>query len=135
MSRENVELVRRSIEAFKRRDISASLKAFSPDVEWRTAEDEPDPHTYRGLDGLMALIADWAQMWEDNFFEAAEPQEFIDAGDFVIVPVRAVVRGKGSGVQVEILETYLFRVANGKVAEVREFRTREQALEAAGLRE
>jgi ketosteroid isomerase-like protein len=135
MSRENVELIRKSMEAFRRLDIPASLAAFSPEVEWRTAADEPDPQTYRGLDGLAALIADWSQMWEDNFFEAAEPQEFIDADEFVIVPVRALVRGKGSGVPVEIFETYLFRVLDGKVVQVREFRTKDEALEAVGLSE
>jgi ketosteroid isomerase-like protein len=135
MSRENVEMVRQSFEAFKRRDIAATLAAYSPEVEWRTADDEPDARTYRGFEGLMALIGDWSLMWEDNFFEAAEPQEFIDGGDVVIVPLRALVRGKGSGVPVEIFETYVFRVVAGKVAEVREFRTKAEALEAVGLRE
>ena len=135
MSRENVELVRESIAAFTRGDIAASLAIFSPQVEWQTADDEPDQRTYRGLEGLAALVADWSQMWEDNFFAAAEPQEYIDAGEFVIVPVRAVVRGKGSGVPVEIRETYVFRVVGGKVTEVREFRTKQEALEAVGLRE
>ena len=135
MSRENVEVVRRSMEAFRGGDVATSLAAFSPGVEWRTAADEPDPTTYRGLDGLVALIEDWSQMWEDNFFAAAEPQEFIDHNDFVVVPVRAVVRGKGSGVEVEILETYVFRFQDGQVVEVREFRKKAEALEAVGLSE
>jgi ketosteroid isomerase-like protein len=135
MSRENVELVRESVRAFKRRDVPASLTAYSPEVEWRTAEDEPDPNTYRGFEGLAALVEDWSQMWENNFFEAAETEEFIDAGDFVVVPVRALVRGKASDVEVEILETYVFRVENGQITEVREFRTRAQGLQAVGLSE
>src|SRR5690242_6345799 len=122
MSQENVEIVRRGFQAFKARDTATMLDSFSPTIEWRTAEDEPDPQTYRGFDGVLALISDWSQLWQEDFIDAAEPQEFIDAGDFVVVPVRAVVRGKGSGVEVEILETYSCRVAGGKVVEVQEYR-------------
>jgi ketosteroid isomerase-like protein len=133
MSRENVDVVRRSMDAFRSGDVATSIAAFSAEVEWHTAADEPDPTTYRGTDGLVALIEDWSQMWEESFFAAVEPQEFIDHNDFVVVPVRAVVRGKGSGVEVEVLETYVFRLRNGQVVEVREFRTKAEALEAVGV--
>jgi ketosteroid isomerase-like protein len=133
MSRESVELVRGIFDAFRRRDIAAGLEAYSDDVEWTTASDEPDPRTFRGREGLEGLVQGWLDTWEDNLFEAAEPQEFIEVGDHVVVPMRAMVRGKASGVPVEILETYDFRIAGGKVAEVQEYRTKEQALEALGV--
>jgi uncharacterized protein len=133
MSQENVDLVRGMFDAFGRRDIAAALEAYSPQIEWTTASDEPDSRTLRGLEGLRTMVDGWLQTWEENLFSAAEPQEFIGAGDHVVVPVRALVRGKASGVPVKILETYDFRIEDGKVVEVREYRTKEQALEALGL--
>jgi hypothetical protein len=79
------------------------------------------------------MVQGWVDTWEDHLFSAAEPQEFIESGDHVVVPVRAPVRGKASGVPIEILETYEFRIERGKVVEVREYRTKEQALEALGI--
>jgi hypothetical protein len=49
------------------------------------------------------------------------------------MPVRVDVRGRTSGAQVEINETYLFEFTEGKVKRVREFRTKEEALDAAGF--
>jgi hypothetical protein len=135
MSQENVEVVRRAFESFARGDVEAALSIYDPDVEWQTAADEPDTQVYRGADGIRRLISSWAELWEAGFEAAAEPQDFIDAGEHVIVPVHTRTRGRGSGVEVEIWETYLLTFSEGKVIRVCEFRTKEQALEAAGLGE
>jgi ketosteroid isomerase-like protein len=37
MSRDNVELVRRSFEAFSRGDLETAFAAHAPDTEWRSA--------------------------------------------------------------------------------------------------
>ena len=47
MSPENVEIVRRSFEAFARGDFESALAEHDPGSEWCTAADEPDRRTYR----------------------------------------------------------------------------------------
>lgn len=62
-----------------------------------------------------------------------KPLEFIDGGGCVVVPMRITGRMRGGGAEVAIEETIVFWVRDGKIAEVREFRTKPEALEAAGL--
>lgn len=135
MSDQNVELTKDLVGSFANRGVEAVLPFFDPAVEWTTAEDEPDHQTYKGLDGIRRLYAHWSELWESGFETDFEPEEFMAADECVIVPVRVEVRGRSSGVEVEIQETYVFTFAAGKVVRVREFRTKTEALTTLGLAE
>jgi ketosteroid isomerase-like protein len=130
LSGKNVEIVRRSMEAFARGDLDAFLAAHDTDVEWRTAADEPNPETYRGRDGVRRFAAEIAEAWADRFDDVMEFEDFTDLGDWVVVPWRARLRGRRSGAEVEVSETYAVRVADGRIVRVDEYRTREEAIEA-----
>jgi uncharacterized protein len=132
MAKDNVELVRRSFEAFGRGDFETAFAAHHPDTEWCTAADEPDSQTYHGIAGLRRLVASVADPWEDRFEEVMGFKGFIAHGDWVIVPWTARLRGKGSGIAIEVSETYAVRVQEGKIVRVEEYRSTEQALEAVG---
>lgn len=133
MSAENVELVRRSFEAFARGDFETAFAAHAPHTEWRTAMDEPDQETYQGIDGLRRFVSAIGELWADRFDGAMRFEEFIDLGDWVVVPWTARLRGKGSGIEVVVEETYAVRVSGGRIVRVEEYRSKEEALEAAGL--
>jgi hypothetical protein len=64
-----------------------------------------------------------------------EAKEFIDAGEYVLMPARMLGRIRDSDAEVAVDEVYVNKCRNGKIAEVRECRTKEEALEAVGLRE
>lgn len=132
MARGNVESLRRGFEAYARGGFDAIRDSFDPEVEWRTGEDEPDVATYRGHDGVKERI--------DTVFESftelsLEPERFIVEGDDVVVPVGGRLRGRGSGVEVDFRETWVFTLREGKVTRVREYRDTADALEAVGLRQ
>ena len=132
MSQENVELVRRRFEAFNRGDLAAMIELTDPDAVWWDRADDPwagAPH--RGRDACFQHLA---EILEDADLHA-QPQEFIDAGDRVVVGVRLVGRGRTSGVAFEEHEFHVFTLRGGKVTETREYRRRTEALEAAGLTE
>ena len=59
MSRENVEVVRRSFEAFQRGGPDAMLDLFSDDVI--TYRAEPDGATFDGKAGFRDAAADWTE--------------------------------------------------------------------------
>src|SRR6266576_801571 len=83
MSQENVEIVRRTMEAFIRGDDDFSER-FDADVEWTTAADEPDPQTYRGIEGIRSLVRVlFDELWERDFEVLSI--EFIDADPHVVV--------------------------------------------------
>jgi uncharacterized protein len=135
MAPENVEVVRRSFEAFARGDFETAFAAHDASIEWCTAADEPDQQTYRGIAGLRSLVGSLADPWEDRFGQLMEFEGFIDRGDWVLVPWSARLQGKGSGISVEVRETYAVRVQGGKIVRVEEYRSKEQALQAVELRE
>jgi ketosteroid isomerase-like protein len=130
VSAENVEIVRRSMEAFASGDLDAFLAAHHPDTEWRTAADEPNPETVRGHDGLRRFAAEIGEAWAGRFDDVMEFEDFIDLEDWVVVPWTARLRGRSSGIEVEVNETYAVRVEDGRIVRVEEYRTRDEAIGA-----
>jgi ketosteroid isomerase-like protein len=132
MSQENVEIVRRGYETFNRTH-KPVREMLHPEVEWHTAEDLPDSGTHRGIDGVEKLFAEWSDSFEGF---RGDIDEIIDGGDEVVVVV-VELRGriKGSSQEVVLPETHVWKLREGKAFEIREYRTKAQALEAAGLSE
>jgi ketosteroid isomerase-like protein len=130
VSEQNVEIVRRSMEAFARADLDAFLAAHYPDTEWRTAADEPNAQTYRGHDGIRRFVAEISEAWAGRFNDTIEFEDFIDLGDWVVVPWTARLTGRSSGIEVEVNETYAVLVEDGLIRCVHEYRTRDEAVDA-----
>jgi ketosteroid isomerase-like protein len=128
MSEANVEVVRRSFEAFASGDFETAFAAYHPSAQWRTAEDEPDARTHRGLDEIRRWARMLADPWADRFERSVTPEEYIDLGDWVVVPTSGRLHGKGSGIEVAINETYAVLVRDRRIVRVDEYRTTEQAL-------
>ena len=132
MSQERVELARRAIDAFDRRDLDIWLAHFDPEVVWYAVADEPEPGPFRGHHGIMEMAARWLDLLSDLRLEV---EEYIDAGEYVVMPAR--VRGHTSGSDAEVIgdEVFVNKYWNGKIVEVREYWTRAEAFEAVGLSE
>jgi ketosteroid isomerase-like protein len=125
-----VELVRLSFEAFRQGDFDEAFGVYDPAVEWRTADDEPDSQTYKGLAALRGFVADLAETWTDRFDSSVAFEAFIDCGDWVVAPWSGRLHGQGSGIEVDVSETYAVLVRDGLIRRVDEYRTVEQALAA-----
>jgi ketosteroid isomerase-like protein len=84
------------------------------------------------LEGFTRMLE---QFWGEFDEALVEPQEFIEAGDSVIAVITFRGSGKLSGVEVnmEVFQLWTFR--DGTVVRGQGFSDREEALEAAGLRE
>jgi ketosteroid isomerase-like protein len=134
MSEENVKTVRDAAEAFNRGDLDTWAEYFVDDIDYRAIEGAPDdPGPIHGKHAARA----YAQDWLDTFDEfVSEPVELIDAGeDNVIAVTRISGRAKLSGVEADLTYAALYTLRDGKVVRGREYWTREEALEAAGLSE
>ena len=139
MSQENVEIVRRLFEAWRqggdaweRGDHTWVVEFFTQVAEWRGFADAIDNPIRRGHDEIRRMADEWVRNFEHVRIES---EEFIDAGDHVVVPARVRGRGRASGVVIELPINYVFTLRGGMVERVRDYRERAQALEAAGLRE
>ena len=132
VSSANVDLVLSSFEAFGRGDFDRAFAAYHPEVEWQTADDEPDSRTYTGIPSLRRFVEHLADPWTDRFGPAVAFDDFIDCGDWVVCPWSARLHGHGSGIEIDVSETYAVLVRGGRIVRVDEYRTVEQALEAVG---
>jgi ketosteroid isomerase-like protein len=134
MSEENVEVVKVAYEAFARGGLDRFMEHFTDDVDYRAvvgAIDDIGP--IHGKDPLRAFLQDWIDTF-DGF--SMELVELIDAGEDTVVAVeRFGGRARLSGVKTNQIIGDVFTIRNGKIARGREYLTREQALEAAGVSE
>jgi ketosteroid isomerase-like protein len=132
MSQENVEVVRRCLEAFNRGDFEASVAFLDENVEWHDPPDVPDGGVHRGPEEVRRWTAGWLAAWESY---TAEAEELIDAGDRVVVVHFERGRGKGSRADVEHRVANVFDLRDGRIVRKRPFASRADALKAAGLSE
>jgi ketosteroid isomerase-like protein len=132
MSNENVEIVRRGYELLNRRDIDTWIEHFDPDVEVHDLAGIPDAPVRRGHQALREWVGMIDEVWADARYE---PQEFIEADDFVVVGLRAKASGRGSGVPMDVPMFHVFEMQAGKVSRVRAMLDRGDALQAAGVSE
>jgi uncharacterized protein len=79
MSQQDVEIVRRGYDAVNRKDISAVLDLYDPQIEWIEAGGGRSPAgTFRGPESVAnEVFAMVPQNFEDF---RAEPAQFLDAG-------------------------------------------------------
>ena len=133
MSEENLETVRRSLEAFDRRDKALWLEARSENFKVVTTNEWPEGDV-RGREAAWDFYVSIADTFERRPF--SDDIEFMDAGpDKVLVHQRNDVRGGESGVNVEIDYWVVISFRDGKMIREQWFESRAEALEAAGLRE
>jgi ketosteroid isomerase-like protein len=135
MSKENVGVVQAATDAFARDGVDGWLEYFTDDVDYRAAEGAIDDRgPIHGKDALRAYAEDWTEMFDDVRFK---PVEVIDAGDDTVIAVMRI-SGRPKGTSAEALTLSVAGVntiRDGKIARSREYWTREEALEAAGLSE
>jgi ketosteroid isomerase-like protein len=130
MSQENIEIVRDGWAAFNRGDYGECLTLIDPGIEWWPATDELVVEPYRGHEGYARL---WAETRDGVPDIQAEVEEVFLADDRVVACLRFWGRGRESGAPVEVRETQIIRLREGKIVEVREYRERVAALKAVGL--
>jgi ketosteroid isomerase-like protein len=132
MSRENVELVRRALEAWNSGDLDATLAFAPPELESRTSGLFPGvAPVYRGHDGFKRFWNDFRGAWEEI---ELVPERLLDHGERVVVFGRFQARGR-EGITVKREVGVIFTIHDGLAARIETYPSGEQALEAAGLRE
>jgi ketosteroid isomerase-like protein len=136
MSRENVAVAREGYqalnEAYRTGDfLTAIEKACHPDVVLKTSGMFPETGEYHGHEGMREFTANQAEAFEEM---SIQPEEFIDAGDKVVVPVRFGGKARHSGIQAEFSVVHVWTLRDGKALRLDMYQNRDEALEAAGMR-
>ena len=127
MSQENVAAAQEAYKAFSQGDLAGALAGFDENAEWVTSDELPLGGTLHGREEIGKA---WASI-PDYFDEfRVEPDEFIDAGDVVIVHGMQHARAKETGVAFDCAYLQLLRMRDGKTIRGEFFADSAKALHA-----
>jgi ketosteroid isomerase-like protein len=130
MSQERSEVARAIYDAFNRGDPDAILELADPAI---SVEDHAliDGTTYEGRDGVLRFLAFQAEAFSAR---SVELEELIETGEEIVAVIRLRGEGPMSRVPLEGRFTHVWEIAGGMVRRLRVYATKQEALEAAGLR-
>jgi ketosteroid isomerase-like protein len=133
MSQENVEIVRRSTDAYNRRDLDAMLENWAPDavMDWSNSRG-PEAGVYRGHDEIRAFLLRFLAAFDEIRFEVDDPIEVED--EVLVMENVAYLRGR-DGIEVQARSAWVTTFCDGQQTSLTLYQTKQEALEAAGLRE
>jgi ketosteroid isomerase-like protein len=131
MSQEKFEAVRKVLIALNERDVDAYLACCTNDVELVPATMAIEG-AYGGRSGIQRFFADLRDTAPDIRMEI---ERLEPVGQNVLAIERGSARGRASEVGGNIVFTTVYAFRGRKIARIQVFLDREQALEAAGLRE
>jgi ketosteroid isomerase-like protein len=123
----NVEKLRELYGEWGRGDYSRGGDLFHPEMTMKTIG-MGDPISAESLEEFVSAMRDWLSAWERPMIIEAE--EFIPAGDRVLVLIRWSGRGKGSGARIEGEGAHLWTFRDGLVVDYLVYRDRDAAREA-----
>ena len=127
-----MESMRRLYDAWNRGDLDALAELIAPDATLHPLDYWPESQTRHGREEILSLLTELRKPLERN---EAPAENVVEAGDRLVAAHlwRGLLRGTEDEVEARVGMTLTFR--EGKIIEARFFRTFDEALEAAGLRE
>jgi ketosteroid isomerase-like protein len=131
MSQEDVEIVRRSFEAWNALDVPAIRDCYTEDAVIQTPITEFG-RTFEGDDPIGRWIAEMRETWAELHWDV----ERVFEGDGTVVSFyRSISTGRKSGIEVVRDLTGVHRLRDGLIASERIYLDREEALKAARVRD
>src|SRR6478735_4850714 len=112
MSEENVEIIRRLLDAWNRQDIEGILALVDPEGEYVNAPTAVEPGTRRGHDEIVAVMRKQWEILSDGILEI---DRLVDRGDEIIGVghVSRTMPGSDARITNPLLISWTFR--DGKV--------------------
>jgi ketosteroid isomerase-like protein len=131
VSQENLDLLRKVVEAWNQREPAVFLSYVTPDIEWLPAGPAAvERAVYRGYDEVANGIAAAFETWDVFAFRESELR---DLGDSVLWLGRVMMRGSASGVELDQEFAIHAVVRDGRFSCVHTFLSWKEGLETVGL--
>ena len=93
-----------------RGSVDELLNAVAHDIEWNMPETVPWGGSHHGLDGMRALV----EIFEDHVEGSwALPDDFLDAGDRIVVLGRSRGRARSSGQHFDVPFVHVWGMTDG----------------------
>ena len=106
----NVDAARASYEAFGRGDLEALKEMLSEDGTWLTSDELPLGGETKGRDAILGNFSQIPNYWSSF---SVEPEEFIDAGEWVVVKGTQTAGHDGDSFEAPF--AHLMQFADGKI--------------------
>jgi ketosteroid isomerase-like protein len=134
MSEEHVDAVRRSFDAWNRRDFDAWVESAHPDIEWASEVAQQFAGTetvYRGHAEMRRYWDEWHALWD----VVIDLTDVRDLGDTVIALAHVRARGGASGIDLERPIAYVLEFEDGLARRATSYFDTRAALRSVGLSE
>jgi ketosteroid isomerase-like protein len=126
------EIVKRTIDAFNRRDVDACAALVTADFEWVPALAAIESEIFSGRDGIETYFGSLSDAWGET---SPHGEDFRDLRRSLFVVIEIEARGTGSGVPIAGPQTAIFDFRDGNISRIRAHFDHGEALRAAGLAE
>jgi ketosteroid isomerase-like protein len=110
--------------------MAASHDATAPDAVLKPADFWPDSEIRHGRDAMMEVLTDMKSAFESDSFVV---DEYTEADDTVVARGYWCGVPKGGGSELRLSVSAVFKLRDGKVAELAYYGDHAEALAAAGL--
>lgn len=123
---ENVDvgrIVRGAIQEFNERDVESFARRFAEGAQWWPLRSDTEG-PYTGPAGVRDWFRESGELFD---YIRAELDDFDSRGDMTIATGQLKLRGKGSGVTVDLPITWAFRLAREKIVWARAYAERDAA--------
>jgi ketosteroid isomerase-like protein len=124
---DDVEILREAYEALNHGDLSAAMAVVDEGAEWHEHSDLPEAGSYAGRSTIRSFLEHFLESWQEFHQEA---EQFLAEDERVLILLRLVARGKGSGIPVETQYAHLWTMRDGRGVRVDAYYDRAEALEA-----
>ena len=125
MTSSRVDLLRAAYDAYNRGEVASVAGFASEEIEVCPPPTSLDPAPFRGRDALLKYLE--PDLFE---FQRAEPAEFLEEGDRILVAVKVHARGRGGGVELHDQAFHVWTVEGECAVRFEVFVERDEALAA-----
>jgi ketosteroid isomerase-like protein len=133
MSEQNIEVLRRAVQAYNARDVEAFVTHFHPNVELHSAFSAVGGADYYGHEGLRKFFRDFDETWGEEI--RVEPEAYYDLGEQTLSCYTLHGRGLHSGVEVEMPSALVADWRDDLIVRLKAYAHREDAFADLGVAE
>jgi ketosteroid isomerase-like protein len=130
VAREQIEIVKRSMDAWNRGDVDSMVAAAAPDSEYAISERNPNSRLLHGREEIADYLRDWHDTIHGLHYEIAELH---DVGDTVVLLGTMTGRAGEDGPEITAELGFVLRFEGTQVVRTEEYLDTREALAAVGL--
>ena len=133
MSQDDLDVIRRWLDAWNSADLDTFADVFAGDAEVITDPSWMEAGPFNGRTAVRSWYEGLKESWEGH--DEIVLRELFEGGDRVVARLDWKVRGRASGIETSLDATSVNNIEQGKIVRQQWYFDHAQALKAIGLEE